>query len=197
MGKALAGLLSDALRQGGIHGPGADRAGLHLKRGQFRGRHLRKRDDRRLGDGVGAPGGRWIEAGRRGDGDDLATSLVLQDGRDCLDAEQHAFQVDGEDPVPLAFGHLGQQPVAPHTGVGDEHIQLTERRQGGGYRPVHLCFHAHIGRDGQSALAGLLGYCLAGGGHGSGIAVQQGHAGAGLGQRVGYRFADATGGAGH
>src|SRR5690606_19840473 len=86
-----------------IRRPGGDAVDANAGAGQLQRHRLGQADDRRLAGAVSVEARPGPEGGHRGDVDDAAAAIPHQ-GHGKLDAQEHAFDVDRHQPVPLGAG---------------------------------------------------------------------------------------------
>jgi hypothetical protein len=88
----------------------------------------------------------------------MAPHAVVQHQRDLvLEAQEHAAQVDAEDPVPLGLGEVGQWlGVLLDAGVVERDVEVPERLDGLVECRLDLVGRGDVAAHGEGASAGLV-----------------------------------------
>ena len=117
------------LQHRGLDQPRRDGVDRHPEGPQFLGHRLSVADDPGLGGAVVGLAELAAQAVDRGDVDDPARFLLLEQRGGVAGEIEVALEVDLEDPVPLLLGHLPADPVPVHPGVVDKDIDAAEGRK--------------------------------------------------------------------
>ena len=99
-----------------------DHVHIDVEDPQLPGQRLGHGDFPALGSGVVRLSEFSAQAVDRGDVDDLAVFLILEDHRCGLVVVEIALEVDPDDRIPLLLGHLPDHAVPGNPGVADEDV---------------------------------------------------------------------------
>ena len=185
-------LLRDAARHVGVDEAGRDRVGGDAERAELARPGPRHADDAGLAGGVG---GLAVVAHARhdgGGGEDAARARRAHGAQGGAGRDHRPAQVHVEGGRPVLVGDLGQGGVAHDAGVVDEHVEPAPLRHDGVHRALDGGRVGHVGGDAEG-VAARASDRVGGGFDSRRVAVDQGHAGARLGQGDGGGGADPAG----
>ena len=107
--------------------------------------------------GIGGAASKNLDSGAGGGVDDRAAA-VFEHQRDLIfQAQEHAPEVDGDDPVPFLFGDVGGRFwLLFGTGVVEGVVQAPESVHCLGERALHVLAAGHVAVDGEGLAAEVL-----------------------------------------
>ena len=148
------GAAGEAIHHLGVDYAGADGVDPDVRRGVVECGVFGQADHAVFRGGIGGAASKDLDS-RAGGGVDDRAAAVLEQQRDLvLQAQEHAFEVDGDDPVPFLFGDLGGRlGLLLGAGVVEGVVQAPEPLHCLGKRGLHVRAASHVAADGEGLAA--------------------------------------------